>query len=151
MGMIRASGDARPIVDWIGWKRAKGLYAALGFAFVGIGILVATGILRLPERGEVHVRNMASGVRLKSGEIRRVLKSVAPEYPAALRQKGVCGKVIVRVYVAADGPVAGTQIRSSPTDDLSVIAISAIKEWVFEPAKDAAMMTVEVPVEFSVD
>lgn len=143
--------NARPVIDRLGWKRARVLYAILGIALAAVGILVAAGILQLPAGRGVSVQNMASEIRLPSGEIRRVLTSIAPDYPTSLRQKGVGGKVIVRLYVSPDGTVAGTQIRSSTNDELSALAMSAVRQWVFEPRKDGGTMTIEVPLEFTVE
>ena len=68
----------------------------------------------------------------------------------SLRQKGVSGEVVVRIYISPDGNVAGMQIRSSPSDELSALAMAAVRQWVFEPKQDASTMTIEVPIKFSV-
>jgi TonB family protein len=143
------ASNARPIVELLGRKGARIFYAALGVVLLACGTLFAAGVFRLPPG--VSVQNVASGVRLPSGGTRRILKSVAPEYPASLRQKGIGGEVIVRIWIQPDGTVAGTQIRSSPSDELSALAMTAVRQWVFEESRDTPAMTVEIPVMFSVD
>lgn len=81
----------------------------------------------------------ATAPKQKSGD--------APEYPKDLRDKGITGKVVLKLHVHRDGTVRGAKIlRKSNTatteedkalaDKLLVAAvIKAVKTWSFEPAK----------------
>lgn len=140
--------NARPFVEFVGRTRARLAYGLLGLAFLGCGILFVAGVLRLPEAGAVEVRNIPNEIRLPSGEIRRIIKAVPPDYPHSLRDQGISGDIVVRIWVAQDGTVSGTQIRSSPNDELSAAATNAVRQWVFEASSDPKPLTIEIPLHF---
>lgn len=73
--------------------------------------------------------------------------NASPVYPKELRDKGVTGKVVIKLHVHRDGTVRGAKIlrksNNATTDEdkdraskLFVSAVAkAIKSWKFEPAK----------------
>lgn len=56
-----------------------------------------------------------------------------PGYPAAARRKGIEGSVTIRVTVAADGTVIGTEILTSSHDWFRRAVLSVVREWQFPP------------------
>ncbi len=80
----------------------------------------------------------ATAPKQKSGE--------APAYPAELRDKGITGKVVIKLHVHRDGSVRGakilrktnnatTEAEGKRADGLFLAAVvAAVKTWTFEPA-----------------
>jgi TonB family protein len=80
-----------------------------------------------------------------SGEERKVIKRVVPEYPDALRRLYIGGVVRVEVLVNANGTVKSTKLLGgSPI--LGQSTMKAIMQWKYAPA--ATESTVTVKVEF---
>lgn len=77
----------------------------------------------------------------------------APPYPEAARRAGVTGTVLLLVQVRADGSVRGVSVRtSSGTTSLDRSALTAVRRWRFEPAREdgvAVDSEVEVPIRFA--
>ncbi len=75
-----------------------------------------------------------------------------PRYPAAARQRGVQGTVVISVHVDAQGRPANLWLfKSSGHRTLDNAALQAVKDWVFEPAMQGGRkvaMWVNVPVRF---
>jgi protein TonB len=77
-------------------------------------------------------------------------RAPTPEYPPALREKGIEGDVGLRVVVGASGEVKGVSIiDSSEHDEFDRAAIAAANASVFEPAKVNGV-AVEHAIEFTV-
>lgn len=76
-----------------------------------------------------------------------------PPYPAAAREAGVEGVVLLAVHVFADGRVGEVRLKaSSGSADLDAAAIQAVKDWTFTPARRGLRSVdswVEVPVRFA--
>jgi TonB family protein len=80
-----------------------------------------------------------------SGNERKVLNRVDPDYPDALKKLYIGGVVRVEVQVAPNGVVKGTKLLGgSPI--LGQSTMKAIKQWKYAPA--AADETLTVRVEF---
>ncbi|GLR15074.1 energy transducer TonB [Chitinimonas viridis] len=83
------------------------------------------------------------------------LNNQAPGYPAMSRKLGEAGRVVLSVYVLADGSVGDIKLkRSSGHDRLDDAALAAVKRWRFVPAKqgDAAIpYRYDLPINFSLD
>jgi len=75
-----------------------------------------------------------------------------PRYPLAARRRGLEGRVVVRVFVAADGRPASFSVHSGSTHPiLDDAAIEALRRWRFEPARRAGVPVaawVDVPITF---
>jgi TonB family protein len=72
----------------------------------------------------------------KLSEIDRIpvpIKVVSPGYPKELADKGVKGKVVVDFYVDETGKVRLPGALSWSNDVLANLAVTAVKEWSFEP------------------
>lgn len=67
----------------------------------------------------------------------RLLREVAPVYPASARNSGATGVVTVRILVGADGSVEGvTVVGSSGNGAMDNSVVTAVNKWRFSPAKD---------------
>ena len=79
----------------------------------------------------------------------RLLRGVHAAFPKDLWSKP--GTVVVAAVVGADGKVGATKIVSSPHPELNQLAIDAVKQWQFDPARQAGKpiaTTVTVNVNF---
>lgn len=67
----------------------------------------------------------------------KVLRQVAPLYPASAERAGTEDVVVVKVLVGPDGQVADVQIlrgsQKNPAFDIA--AMAAVRQWVFAPAR----------------
>ena len=64
------------------------------------------------------------------------LRNPAPEYPLAAQERGLQGRVILKVNVLASGKPADVQVaKSSGHRVLDDAAIKAVLSWTFDPAK----------------
>jgi protein TonB len=83
------------------------------------------------------------------------LNNQAPVYPTASRRLGEQGRVLLRVYVRADGSAREALVdRSSGSSRLDAAARKAVERWRFVPAKrgnDAVDAWVIVPISFSLE
>lgn len=103
--------------------------------------------------GGVTVESRTGGqVEVPNARARKIVKEVAPEYPADLRVKRIGGTVVVRLWVSPDGTVGKTEIRSSPNPALNIYATAAVEKWVFEPTEngDRRTLVLELPLTFEV-
>lgn len=67
----------------------------------------------------------------------RLLREVAPVYPASARNSGATGVVTVRILVGADGSVEDvTVVGSSGNGDMDNSVVTAVNKWRFSPAQD---------------
>lgn len=73
---------------------------------------------------------------------RKVKSRVTPGYPALAKQMNVSGKVKIEVLVSADGHIKSTKVLGgSPL--LVQSALTALKDWKFEPAPKETTEVVE--------
>lgn len=78
-----------------------------------------------------------------SGEDRKVISRVDPEYPDALKRLYIGGVVRVEIQVAPNGTVKSTKLLGgSPI--LGQSTMKAIKQWKYAPAANEATLTVKV-------
>jgi TonB family protein len=78
-----------------------------------------------------------------SGDERKVLTRVDPEYPDALKKLYIGGVVRVEVQVAANGAVKGTKLLGgSPI--LGQSTMKAVRQWRYAPAAGDETLTVRV-------
>jgi len=75
-----------------------------------------------------------------------------PLYPPSARERGFEGVTLLRVEVLADGRVGRIAVeRSSGYSILDESALSTVKDWIFEPAREGdrpVTMWVQVPIRF---
>jgi protein TonB len=74
----------------------------------------------------------------------RLMRHVAPVYPALARERGVEGRVVVRLLVGADGVPAEVRVaQSSGFESLDAAALVAVRQWRFEPARRGGVAVAE--------
>ena len=80
------------------------------------------------------------------------LNNPPPTYPRAAQRQGMQGRVLLRVHVLANGRVGNAEVKqSSGKPILDEAALSAVKEWIFTPAKRGSTAIdgwTHVPIEF---
>ena len=76
---------------------------------------------------------------------RKVVKSVAAQYPSVLKRRGIGGTVKLRVLVNPGGSVKDVQVLGG-NPILSDSAAKAVKQWIFAPADKEE--NIEIPVGF---
>ncbi len=86
-------------------------------------------------------------------ELPKMLKQVAPRYPAGARKRGEQGTVHVRALVKKDGMPTRVQVPSGKgvTPELDRAAIEAVRQWTFVPAQSEGKpvaVYVVIPVKF---
>ena len=57
-----------------------------------------------------------------------------PEYTDAARAAGIEGRLVVRIFVGADGSVAKVDVVTSVDAALDAASIATIQKWRFTPA-----------------
>jgi len=72
-----------------------------------------------------------------------------PEYTKLARKKKLVGTVVLQVIIQADGGITDIQLVKSPAQELTDMAIEAVKNWHMNPARraDGEPVPVVVPVE----
>lgn len=83
------------------------------------------------------------------------LNNPKPAYPRIARQRHWEGRVVLRVFVTADGRCGDLSVyRSSGHDTLDESAMAAVRNWRFVPGKrggTAVASWVNVPIEFALE
>jgi TonB family protein len=74
----------------------------------------------------------------------KIVKKVAPAYPADAKTEKIQGTVVLDVTIGADGKVLDAKASKSPDERLSKAAIDAVKQWEFEPKRDDKGKAVKV-------
>lgn len=100
----------------------------------GSGTGTGTGTGTGSGSGSGNGSGNGSGVPVKPP---RLLREVAPVYPASARNSGATGVVTVRILVGADGSVEDvTVVGSSGNGAMDNSVVTAVNKWRFSPAKD---------------
>ncbi len=85
----------------------------------------------------------------------QLIENAAPEYPDALRLAGISGQVIVQFGVDATGAVENVTVFKSDHQELSALAVDAVKKWKFKPAtsdgQPIATRVLRIPVNFNLE
>ncbi len=63
-----------------------------------------------------------------------VTRSTEIEYTQDARANGVEGRLVLKIYIAADGSVEKVEVVSGVDPSLDAAAIAAVKTWTFKPA-----------------
>lgn len=81
------------------------------------------------------------------------VKSVAPAYPAALREAQVTGIVTLTVTISETGEVVERTVAKSTRAEFEAPALDAMGKWKFRPARKAGenvQSKVNIPIKFAV-
>ncbi|WP_309476979.1 energy transducer TonB [Trinickia acidisoli] len=80
------------------------------------------------------------------------LHNPPPHYPQAAQEEGWEGRVVLRVHVDAGGHPVGVELHASSGHDmLDKAALTAVRQWMFVPAKRGTVPVdgwVDVPLDF---
>ena len=82
------------------------------------------------------------------------IRTVAPAYPAALRQANIQGLVSVQIVVDEAGAVIACDVVKSTRDEFRQPSVEAIQAWKFKPSKVAGKpvkVRLTVPLKFTVE
>lgn len=63
------------------------------------------------------------------------IRMVPAEYPAAGNRRKPEGTVWVKCYIQTDGTVGKTEIMRTDGQILNAVAVAALRQWLFSPAK----------------
>jgi protein TonB len=92
---------------------------------------------------------------VRSTPVSSLSRNRKPDYPADARRRGLQGRALLRVEVAASGTAVDVQVvASSGYSILDQAALAAVREWRFDPATlDGKPVSgaVEIPVRFKLD
>lgn len=64
------------------------------------------------------------------------IEKVNPRYPVAALKAGASGVVVLEAIIGTDGRVVDARILESPDPNLGDAAADAVRQWLFEPARD---------------
>lgn len=122
------------------WHTAIGLYPKL--ASNDLSMFGQAGALLMAHRepGDPSVTTRdtpKAGEGLPIGDVTppSIIKRVEPRFPAAARYFGVEGKLVVEVVIDPDGTIRAPRIIQPLAPTLSYTALSAIRQWRFNPGK----------------
>ena len=126
--VVRKKATAAP-----GTKAPAGNHAGSGTG-TGTGTGTGSGSGSGSGNGSGNGSGEGRGVPVKPP---RLLREVAPVYPASARNSGATGVVTVRILVGADGSVEDvTVVGSSGNGAMDSSVVTAVNKWRFSPAKD---------------
>jgi TonB family protein len=89
-----------------------------------------------PQTLDVHYREEPAGPGIKVGGnvmSSKLLKKVAPVYPASMKGQRIQGPVQLQVEIDRAGNVASAEVLGSPHPDLTESALTAVRQWVYQP------------------
>lgn len=77
-----------------------------------------------------------------------------PQYPFEARRAGISGEALVQFAVGTDGRVMTAVVLRSADIEFAQAALAAVRQWLFEPARNAAgdpVITIfQVPIVFTI-
>ena len=93
--------------------------------------------------GYVSSTTHADGVKVltiteMTGNERRLVRRVKPEYPDTLRHMGIGGNVRLELTIAPQGTVETVAVRGG-NPILAEAAVKAVRQWVYEPGARTKM------------
>jgi TonB family protein len=89
-----------------------------------------------PQTLDVHYREEPTGPGIKVGGnvmSSKLLKKVAPVYPASMKTQRIQGPVQLQVEIDKTGNVNLAEVLASPHPDLTESALTAVRQWVYQP------------------
>ena len=104
------------------------------FEYVGVGYAKSPSIIE--EAALRFVRHGIFDIISNLGQLDhepRLIKDVRPVYPESLKKSEKSGIVVVEFFIDPAGNVKAPGIKMSTDDEFAISALTAIKEWKFEP------------------
>jgi protein TonB len=96
---------------------------------------VITDLAEISELGRFFYAFLWGAIRIEPGhQQRRLIHSIAPEYPDVARLAGIEGDVTLRILVSEDGTIGDITPLSGPPV-LARAAIRAVEHWRYAPAR----------------
>ena len=93
----------------------------------------------------VLLRKMADPPKVEGDIVSPVvLERVSPVYPEVARKEKIMGVVVVEASIDKTGAVRDMRVLESPHESLAQAATDAVRQWRFEPARDAKGAAVAV-------
>lgn len=110
---------------------------------------------------KTHLLTLCVGLTLAVAPVLRAdgteapvpVRTVAPEYPGALKRSGVSGIVTLNCLIDEKGDVQDVSLEKASDEAFIQPAIEAVKKWKFKPAKKdgvAVAIKVSIPVRFRI-
>jgi TonB family protein len=87
-------------------------------------------------------------------ELPRVIEDTPPLYTEGAFDRGIEGRVVLRVIIQKDGSVGAIRVRESLDGDLDRAAIAAVANWQFEPATidgEPINVLADIEVDFQIE
>ena len=74
----------------------------------------------------------------------RLVRHIPPAYPPSARERGLEGRVVIRLVVGVDGVPGEVGVtQSSGVESFDAAAVDAVRQWRFEPARRAGVAVPE--------
>jgi periplasmic protein TonB len=80
-----------------------------------------------------------------------VINQINPTYPEEAKKEKVQGEVILTAVISAEGKVVDVTVKKSVDERLSKAAMDAVRQWTFQPGKDAKGKAVQVKSDITVN
>ena len=121
---------------------------------VALGIaLVALSALSAAAPGDLQPSPPEKAVRFEEGKgiAKPVLvKKVAPAYPEDARKEKATGVVVVDATIGTDGKILKAEAIEGSDARLRRAAVDSVRQWEYEPARDASGRPVAVVMRVTV-
>ncbi len=95
---------------------------------------VGLGILFLTYSSISHASEPVQSDKISKGAI-KLVKKVAPIYPAEAKKEKISGKVMLDVTINEEGKVAAVKVKESSHPALEKAAVDAVKQWEYAPMR----------------
>jgi protein TonB len=80
-----------------------------------------------------------------------LINKVNPKYPEEAKKEKVQGEVVLTAIISAEGKVLDVTVKKSVDERLSKAAIDAVKQWTYQPGKNARGKAVQVKSDITVN
>ena len=111
-----------------------------------VAVAAVMGVVGLAQAQSGEVYQVGNGVTSPM-----LKKEVKPNYPDAVKSRGIQGVVEMTAVVLPDGTVRDdVKVTRSLDEDLDKEAVKAVRQWIFKPGtKDGKAVAVEVNIELT--
>jgi protein TonB len=111
-----------------------------------VAVAAVMGVVGLAQAQSGEVYQVGNGVTSPM-----LKKEVKPNYPDAVKSRGIQGVVEMTAVVLPDGTVRDdVKVTRSLDEDLDKEAVKAVRQWIFKPGtKDGKAVAVQVNIELT--